>query len=271
MRFDDERFDAGALGRREVYIFDVSPTANYPLRVKMACTRLPLLASECGHSLCTRQTQAAKPEPLSDLQIAKAQVNLLSRERDELRGMVAKLEFAAAGQKRKECSDISASPTRTRDPRKRPRVSSPEEQLISDLKGQLSRATEESKGRRDADARELASIQTYGTYLFFFCRVPNLITVSQLPQGYGWKDKRQPRADTKTGDGPRPQREGCRVQDEVSDWSLALLRIVSDFFVLQRAFSSGDDNQQAQEQSQLSRARSPTLESRRQSLSCKNL
>jgi hypothetical protein len=97
MRFDDERFDAGALGRREVYIFDVSPTANYPLRVKMACTRLPLLASECGHSLCTRQIQAAKPEPLSDLRIAKAQVNLLSRERDELRGMVAKLEFAAAG------------------------------------------------------------------------------------------------------------------------------------------------------------------------------
>ncbi|KAJ7356918.1 hypothetical protein DFH08DRAFT_932942 [Mycena albidolilacea] len=126
----------------------------------MACTRLPLLASECGHSLCTRQTQAAKPEPLSHLQIAKAQVNLLSRERDELRGMVAKLEFAAAGQKRKACSDVSVSSTRTRDPRKRPRVLSPEEQLISDLKGQLSKATEESKERRDADARELASVQT---------------------------------------------------------------------------------------------------------------
>jgi hypothetical protein len=43
-------------------------------------------------------------------------------------------------------------------------------QLLADVRdtySQLSRATEESKGRRDADARELASIQTYGTFFVF--------------------------------------------------------------------------------------------------------
>ncbi|KAF7340029.1 hypothetical protein MVEN_01920800 [Mycena venus] len=138
----------------------------------MACTRLPLLASECGHALCMTTkgrlvNVQSKPERLSDLQIAQAQVNLLLKERDELRGMVAKLQVDPR-QKRKleEPSSGGDVSTPTRDPRKRPRVSAPEEQLcgklalqeqrISELEGELSR----SKARRNADEMELTNVRT---------------------------------------------------------------------------------------------------------------
>ncbi|KAJ7923071.1 hypothetical protein B0H13DRAFT_2655401 [Mycena leptocephala] len=108
--------------------------------------------------------------PLSDLQIAQAQVHLLLVERNHLRDKVAKLsiEIQSAGQKRKEpSSDISAP---TRDPRKKPRILSPEEQLhdkialqeqrISELEGDLFKAVEETKTRRNSDEFELLTVRT---------------------------------------------------------------------------------------------------------------
>ncbi|KAJ7275468.1 hypothetical protein B0H12DRAFT_262468 [Mycena haematopus] len=113
----------------------------------MACIRLPLLASECGHDLCARRTKSEptlEHELPNDLQIARAQVKPLAKERDELRSAVVDLELAT-GRKRKEppCA------TPTRDPRKKPREL--EEQLgakvalqqqrISELERELSSAT----------------------------------------------------------------------------------------------------------------------------------
>ncbi|KAJ7124755.1 hypothetical protein C8R43DRAFT_1135436 [Mycena crocata] len=72
------------------------------------------------------------------------------------------------GQKRKELSEVSS---KTLDPRKRLRASSPEEMVlhaqiaaqkrrISELEGCLFKVTEESKARRNADELELSNVQT---------------------------------------------------------------------------------------------------------------
>ncbi|KAJ6574633.1 hypothetical protein B0H19DRAFT_1342157 [Mycena capillaripes] len=150
-------------------------------------TKMSPPVPECGHSECIRQAEyrirlrcpndppepsfspvRSSPTPLSDLQIAQGQVQLLVREREELRCMVAKLSteiHAVAGQKRKESSDAP-----TQDPRKRPRILSPKEQLsgkialqqqrISELEGDLFKAAEESKAKRKSDELELFNLRT---------------------------------------------------------------------------------------------------------------
>ncbi|KAK7064590.1 hypothetical protein R3P38DRAFT_2825443 [Favolaschia claudopus] len=109
----------------------------------MACTRLPLLASECHHASCIAQVQRQninKPGPSS----GSVQASIV------------------AGQKRKESDDMSV----TLDPRKRPRAPSPEEQhvvvlqaRISDLERQL-RAIEQANTRHNATAAEDRTVQT---------------------------------------------------------------------------------------------------------------
>jgi hypothetical protein len=149
--------------------------------LEFSCSTLTLLLIHQGHAVNTRGVEngiqmrcpngPAEPRwicsssrsnvaPLSDLQIAQAQVHLLLMERNHLRDKVAKLsiEIQSAGwvdgflfkerlnsvglirQKRKESSfDISAP---TRDPRKKPRILSPEEQLHGKIALQEQRISE---------------------------------------------------------------------------------------------------------------------------------
>ncbi|KAJ7785859.1 hypothetical protein B0H16DRAFT_1445820 [Mycena metata] len=145
----------------------------------------------CGHGPCVRQAEngasircpnePSEPEwfynfrttfpTLSELDIAHARLYLITRERNELRSMVAKLSSfsesqIATGAKRKSprSSGVVAA---TRDPRKRPRILSPEEEKIasqerriSELEGQLSKAVEESKARRNSDELQLANVRS---------------------------------------------------------------------------------------------------------------
>ncbi|KAJ6604229.1 hypothetical protein DFH09DRAFT_1067966 [Mycena vulgaris] len=120
-----------------------------------SCIKLPVACSEWnGHPLRLRGIENS-PAALSNA--TQIQLDAVTRERDALRCMVV----AQTGQKRKEPSDVSKK--KTLDPRKRLRLSSPEDKLhakISELEGFLSKVLEESKARRNSDQLALFNMRT---------------------------------------------------------------------------------------------------------------
>ncbi|KAJ7139722.1 hypothetical protein C8R44DRAFT_847631 [Mycena epipterygia] len=149
------------------------------------CIKLPV----CGYAVCIQgqndlevacHVRAAGPghpkvESGPNTNSAQSRLEVITRERDELRCMLNEVQLAA-GQKRKETSEVS---TKTLDPRKKKRMSPPEEERrakivdqdrhITELEGRLSKTREESKAKRNSDELELSNVRTHASILSLSC------------------------------------------------------------------------------------------------------